>query len=75
METVYIECDTVLNSTMTSDRIDGSSSGNVPFVVVRQAVAASVAMDVGHAGLIKLSIYKHKASDTHLIHKTLTRHM
>ena len=54
METVCTECDTVLNSTLTSDRIDGSSSGNVPFVVVRQAVAASMDMGVGHAGLIKL---------------------
>ena len=56
METVCTECDTVLNSTLTSDRIDGSSSGNVPFVVVRQAVAASMDMGVGHAGLIKLCL-------------------
>ena len=43
MKTVGIECDTELNSTLTSDRIGGSYSGNVPFVVVRQgqAVAAS----------------------------------
>ena len=70
MESVCIECDTVLNSTMTSDRIDGSSSGNVPFVVVRQAVAASVDMDVGHAGLIKLSISKQKP----LTHTSYTKH-
>ncbi|KAK2192358.1 hypothetical protein NP493_32g00010 [Ridgeia piscesae] len=44
METACTECDTVLNSTLTSDRIDGSSSGNVPFVVVRQTVAASIDM-------------------------------
>ena len=54
METVCTECDTVFNSTLTSDRIDGSSSGNVPFVVVRQAVAASMDMGVGHAGLVNL---------------------
>ena len=28
IETVCTECDTVLNSTLTSDRIDGSFSGN-----------------------------------------------
>ena len=54
MKIVCTECDTVLNSTLTSDRIDGSSSGNVHFVVVRQAVSASMDMGVGHAGLIKL---------------------
>ena len=70
METVCTECDTVLNSTLTSDRIDGSSSGNMPFVVVRQTVAASMDMGVGHAGLIKImSISRYEASDTNLLHK------
>ena len=44
----------MLNSTLTSDRIEGSTAGNVPFFVVRQAVAASIDMGVGHAGLVKL---------------------
>ena len=54
METVCTECDAVLNSTLTSDCIEGSTAGNVPFFVVRQAVAASMDMGVGHAGLVKL---------------------
>ena len=52
METVCTECDAVLNSTLTSDRIEGSTARNVPFFVVRQAVAASMDMGVGHAGLV-----------------------
>ena len=44
----------MLNSTLTSDRTEGSTAGNVPFFVVRQAVAASMDMGVGHAGLVKL---------------------
>ena len=69
METVCTECDTVLNSTLTSDRIDGSSSGNVPFVVVRQAVAASMDMGVGHAGLIKLCRFLNIKPLTHTSYK------
>ena len=72
METVYTECDTVLNSTLTSNRIDGSSSGNVPFVVVRQAVAASMDMGVGHAGLIKLCRFLNIKP---LTHTSYTKHL
>ena len=54
METACIECDAVLHSSLTSDLIEGSTAGSVPFFVVRQAVAASMDMGVGHAGLVKL---------------------
>ena len=72
METVCTECDTVLNSTLTSNRIDGSSSGNVPFVVVRHAVAASINFGVGHAGLIKLCRY---INIKPLTHTSYTKHL
>ena len=44
----------MLNSTLSSDRLDNSTAGNVPFVVSRQVVAATMDMGVGHAGLVKL---------------------
>ena len=53
-ETWCTECGAVINSTLSSDRIDGSTAKNAPFVVVRQAVAATMDMGVGHAGLTKL---------------------
>ena len=53
-ETWCTECDAVINSTLSSDRIDGSTAKNASFVVVRQAVAATMDMGVGHAGLTKL---------------------
>ena len=62
----------MLNSTLTSNRIDGSSSGNVPFVVVRQAVAASIDFGVGHAGLIKLCRYLNIKP---LTHTSYTKHL
>ena len=66
MAPVCTECDTVLNSTLTSDHIDGSSSENVPFVIVRQAVAASMDMGVGHAGLVKLCRFLNIKPLTHI---------
>ena len=51
LETFCTECGTVLNSTLSSDRLDNSTAGNVPFVVSRQAVAATLDMGLGHAGL------------------------
>ena len=53
-ETWCTECDAVINSTLSSDRLDRATAGNAPFVVVRQAVAATMDMGVGHAGLMKL---------------------
>ena len=71
METVCTECDTVLNSTLTSDRTDGSYSGNVLFVIVRQALAASMDMGVGHAGLVKLCRFLNVKP---LTHTSYTKH-
>ena len=53
-ETYCTTCGAVLNSMLSSDWIDEEKAGNVPFVIVRQAVAARMDMDVGHAGLVKL---------------------
>ena len=75
MEAVCTECDTVLNSTLVSDRIDGSSSRNVPFVAVRQAVVASVYMGVGHAGLVKLCRFLDMKPLIHLVYETHKRHL
>ena len=72
METVCTECDAVLNSTLTSDRIEGSTAGNVPFFVVRQAVAASMDMGVGHAGLVKLCRF---LDIKPLTHTSFTKHV
>ena len=54
LETYCTTCGVVLNSTLSSDRVDDEKAGNVPFVVVHQAVAATMDMGVGHAGLVKL---------------------
>ncbi|KAI0225869.1 hypothetical protein LSAT2_023381 [Lamellibrachia satsuma] len=53
METCCTECGAVLNSTLSSDRIEGSTSGNIAFFVTRQTVAAFMDMGVGHGGLVK----------------------
>ena len=50
-ETWCIEYSSVINSTLSSDRLDGS---NASFVAARQTVAATMDMGVGHAGLTKL---------------------
>ena len=71
METVCTEFDAVLNSTLTSDRIEGSIAGNVPFFVVQQAAAASMDMGVGHAGLVKLCRF---LDIKPLTHTSFTKH-
>ena len=53
-ETICTKCNAVLNSTLSSDRLDEATARNAPFTVVRQAVAATMDMGVGHAGLVKL---------------------
>ena len=62
----------VLNSTLSSDRIYEEKAGNVPFVVVRQAVAATMDMGVGHAGLVKLCRFMDMEP---LQHKSYSRHV
>ena len=65
-------CGAVLNSTLSSDRIDEEKAGNVPFVVVHQAVAATMDMGVGHAGLVKLCCFMDMEP---LQHKSYSRHV
>ncbi|KAK2166012.1 hypothetical protein NP493_1340g01051 [Ridgeia piscesae] len=72
METCCTECGAVINKTLSCNRLDGSTSGNVPFVVVRQAVAASMDMGVGHAGLVRLCRFLDMRP---LSHKTFAKHV
>ena len=53
-ETYCTACGAVINTTFSSDRMDGSKSSRVPFVVTRRLVAASMDMGVGHSGIRKL---------------------
>ena len=71
-ETYCTTCGAVLNSTLSSDRIDEEKAGNVPFVVVRQAVAATMDMGLGHAGLVKLCRFMDMEP---LQHKSYSRHV
>ena len=65
-ETYCTTCGALLNSTLSSDRIDKEKAGNIPFVVVRQTVAATIDMGVGHAGLVKLEPLQHKSYSRHV---------
>ena len=71
METFCTGCNTVVNSTLSSDRIEGSTSGNMPFFTVRQAIVGSIDMGVGHSGLVKLCRLLDMAP---VHHKTFARH-
>ena len=71
-ETWCTACNTVINSTLSSDRLDSSTAGNAPFVVVRQAVAATMDMGVGHAGLTKLCRFLDMVP---MSHATYDKHM
>ena len=70
LETYCTTCGAVLNSTLSSDRVDEEKAGNV--VVVRQAVAATMDMGVGHAGLVKLCRFMDMEP---LHHKSYSRHV
>ena len=70
-ETYCTTCGAVLNSTLSSDRTDKERAGN-PFVVVRQAVAATMDMGVGHAGLVKLCRFMDMAP---IHHRSYARHV
>ena len=52
LETFCTSCDKVINATLSSDCIDGTQATNVPFVVVRSAVSATMDMGVGYSGLV-----------------------
>ena len=71
-ETYCTTCGVVLNSTLSSDRTDKERAGNVPFVVVRQAVAATIDMGVGHAGIVKLCRFMDMAP---IHHRSYARHV
>ena len=71
-ETYCTTCGAVLNSTLSSDRINEEKTGNVTFVIICQAVAATMDMGVGHAGLVKLCRFMDMEP---LQHKSYSRHM
>ena len=72
LETFCTECGMVLNSTLSSDRLDNSTAGNVPFVMSRQVVAATMDMGVGHVGLVKLCRFLDMEP---MHHSTYNKHM
>ena len=53
LETFCTSCDKVINVTLSSDHIDGTQATNVPFVMLRSAVSATMDMGVGYSGLVK----------------------
>ena len=71
-ETYCTTCATVLNKAWSSDRLDDSTKGNIPFSVNRQAVAATMDMGVGHTGLLKLCRFM-DMQEMH--HKTYAKHV
>ena len=56
LETYCATCEDTVSSTLSSDRI-GGTAGNLPFVVTRSVVSASMDMGVGHSGIVKLCRY------------------
>ena len=54
LETYCTSCDSVLKSTYSSDRVSGVAASNVPFVVTRSVISATMDMGVGYGGLVKL---------------------
>ena len=56
LETYSATCEDTVHSTLLSDRISGTA-GNLPFVVTRSVVSASMDMGVGHSGIVKLCRY------------------
>ena len=70
LETYCATCEDRV-STLTSDHI-GGTAGNLPFVVTRSVVSASMDMGVGHSGIVKLCRYLDMNAITHttyVIHK------
>ena len=53
LETFCTSCNKVINVTLSSDHIEGTQATNVPFVVVRSAVSATMDMSVGYSGFVK----------------------
>ena len=72
METYCATCEDVISSTHSSDRI-GGTAGNLPFVVVRSVVSASMDMGVGYSGIVKLCQYLDMNTITHTTFATHRR--
>ena len=70
LETFCSSCDTIVNSITTSDRLDKENAANTAFVVTRSAVAATMDMGVGHAGLVNLCRYLDMALTHHSTYST-----
>ena len=70
LETFCSSCDSIVNSVTTSDRLDKENAANTAFVVTRSAVAATMDMGVGHAGLVKLCRYLDMAPTHHSTYST-----
>ena len=56
LETYCVTCDEVISSKHSSDRI-GGTAGNLPFVVTRSVVSASMDRVFGYSGIVKLCRY------------------
>ena len=69
LETYCATCEDTVSSTLTPDHI-GGTAGNLPFVVTRSVVSASMDMGVGHSGIIKLCRYFDMNSITHTTYAT-----
>ena len=52
LETYCTSCESVLK--YSSDRVSGVAASNVPFVVTRSVVSATMDMGVGYGGLVRL---------------------
>ena len=72
LETYCTSCEIVINCTLTSDRLGGQTAGNVPLVVNRSAVSATMDMGEGYSGLVKL--YRYLDMDC-MHHKTYATHV
>ena len=59
-----------MNSITTYDRLDNENPANTAFVVTRSAVAATMDIGVGHAGLVKLCRYLDMAPTHHSTYST-----
>ena len=69
LETYCATCEDTVSSTLSSDHISGTA-GNLPFVVTRSVVSASMDLGVGHSGIIKLCRYLDMNAITHTTYAT-----
>ena len=62
----------MLKSTYSSDRVSGVAASNVPFVVTRSVMSATMDLGVGHGGLVTLRCHLDMSAMTS---KTYTSHV